>query len=171
MSTTERDEIVAILAKHRGLFLLTVQGLTDEQARLTPTVSALSVGGLVKHVTATVAGWLDFVEHGPQSGQEIDWEDPDPAFFAAFADGFMLLPDETLEGVLADWTAVAERTDTLVRSADLDEAHPLPAAPWFPPGEAWSNRRVFLHVLAETAQHAGHADIVRETIDGQKSMG
>ena len=168
---SERDEIVAILAKHRGLFLVTVQGLSEEQVRLTPTVSALSLGGLVKHVTATVAQWCDFVEHGPQGGAEIDWENPDPALFEAFANGFKLLPEETLAGVLEDWEAVAERTDALVRSADLDETHPLPQAPWFQPNETWSNRRVFMHVLAETAQHAGHADIVRESIDGQKSMG
>ena len=170
MTTTERDEIVAILTKHRGLFLVTVQGLSDEQARLTPTVSALSLGGLVKHVTATVTQWLDFVEHGPAGGTGIDWENPDPAIFAAFANGFRLLPEETLAGALADWEAVAARTDALVRSADLDETHPLPQAPWFPPDEVWSNSRVFMHVLAETAQHAGHADILRESIDGQKTM-
>jgi hypothetical protein len=171
MTSTERDEIVAILAKHRGLFLVTVHGLTDEQARLTPTVSALSLGGLVKHVTATVAQWLDFVEHGPQGGADIDWSNPDPALLEAYANGFRLLPDETLEGVLADWQAAAERTDALVRRVDLDETHPLPAAPWFPPDEVWSNRHVFMHVLAEISQHAGHADILRESIDGQKTMG
>ena len=172
MTTTERDEIVAILTKHRDLFLVTVQGLTDDQARLTPTVSALTLGGLVKHVTATVAQWLDFVEHGPAGGgMGSDWENPDPALFEAFANGFRLLPEETLAGVLADWEAVAARTDALVRTADLDETHPLPQAPWFSPDEVWSNRRVFMHVLAETAQHAGHADILRETIDGQKTMG
>ncbi|RYZ25956.1 MAG: DUF664 domain-containing protein, partial [Propionibacteriaceae bacterium] len=120
MSSTERDEIVAVLTKHRGLFLVTVQGLDDEQARLTPTVSALSLGGLVKHVTATVAQWLDFVEHGPQGGQEIDWENPDPALFEAFTNGFRLLPDETLAGAIAAWDAVAARTDALVREVDLD---------------------------------------------------
>ena len=171
MTSTERDELVALLTKHRGLFLVTVQGLTDEQVRLTPTVSALSLGGLVKHVTATVAQWLDFVEHGPGGGVDIDWDDPDPALLEAFADGFRLLPDETLEEVLAGWGAVADRTDALVRTVDLDETHPLPQAPWFPPGEVWSNRRVLIHVLAEIAQHAGHADILRESIDGQKSMG
>jgi hypothetical protein len=54
---------------------------------------------------------------------------------------------------------------------DLDVSHPLPAAPWFPPGARRSARRVFLHIIAETAQHAGHADILRESIDGQKTMG
>jgi hypothetical protein len=171
MTITERDEIVAILTKHRRLFLVPVQGLSEEQVRLTPTVSALSLGGLVKHVTATVVQWLDFVEHGPAGGAGIDWENPDPALFAAFANGFRLLPEETLAGVLATWEAAAARTDALVRSVDLDETHPLPQAPWFPPDEVWSNRRVFMHVLAEISQHAGHADILRESIDGQKTMG
>ena len=52
-----------------------------------------------------------------------------------------------------------------------DSSHPLPNAPWFPPGERRSARRVFLHIIAETAQHAGHADIIRESLDGAKSMG
>ena len=47
----------------------------------------------------------------------------------------------------------------------------LPEAPWFTPGESWSARRVLLHIIAETAQHAGHADIIRESLDGAKSMG
>ncbi len=54
---------------------------------------------------------------------------------------------------------------------DLDVSHPLPKAPWFAPGERWSARRVLLHIMAETAQHAGHADIIRESLDGAKSMG
>jgi len=170
-SSAERDEILAIHAKHRGLFLVTVQGLTDDQARLTPTVSALSLGGLVKHVAATVGTWLDFVERGAPEGGGPDWEDADPDVLAAYADGFRLTADETLDGALAAYAVVHERLETLVRGVDLDEVHALPSAPWFTPGEAWSNRRVFMHVLAETAQHAGHADILREAIDGQKSMG
>ncbi len=67
---------------------------------------------------------------------------------------------------------MAARTDELVRTLpDLDASHPLPEAPWFEPGARRSARRVFLHIVAETAQHAGHADILRETLDGQKTMG
>jgi hypothetical protein len=67
---------------------------------------------------------------------------------------------------------VAATTDALVASLpDLDADHPLPQAPWFAPGAAWSARRVLLHIIAETAQHAGHADILRESLDGQKTMG
>lgn len=170
-SSREREELVAILEQHRELFLITTQGLSDEQARLTPTVSALSVGGLVKHVNAMVVQWLDFVQHGPQPAEPVDWDNPDEAVYAEFANGFRLLPDETLDGVLAEWSRLAEQTDGMIRTVDLDQAHPLPAAPWFAAGEAWSNRRVFMHLLAEISQHAGHADIVRESIDGQKTMG
>ena len=89
-----------------------------------------------------------------------------------WADQFKLLPEQTLDGVLAAYAEVARRTDDLVASLpDLNLSHPLPNAPWFRPGERRSARRVFLHITAETAQHAGHADIIRESLDGAKSMG
>jgi hypothetical protein len=88
-----------------------------------------------------------------------------------YFDGFRMLEGETLAGLLAEYDRVAQRTDDLVRSLpDLDASHPLPEAPWFEKGASWSARRVLLHVIAETAQHAGHADIIRESLDGAKSM-
>ena len=63
--TDERADILDALTKHRGLFRFTVVGLSDEQARLTPTVSALSLGGLVKHVSAVEQTWATFVTDGP----------------------------------------------------------------------------------------------------------
>jgi Protein of unknown function (DUF664) len=85
---------------------------------------------------------------------------------------FRMLPGETLAGILEHYDEVARRTNELVASLpDLDSAHDLPSAPWFQPGARWSARRVFLHIIAETAQHAGHADIIRESLDGAKSMG
>ena len=81
-------------------------------------------------------------------------------------------PTETLEVVLARYAEVAARTEDVVRSLpDLDVAHELPVTPWWPEGGSWSARRALLHLLAETAQHAGHADLLRESLDGQKSMG
>jgi hypothetical protein len=82
-----------------------------------------------------------------------------------------MVEGETLAGLLEGYERVAARTDELVLTLDLDAAHPLPEAPWFEPGAVWSVRRVLLHVIAETAQHAGHADIIRESLDGQKTMG
>ncbi|GGR49846.1 putative damage-inducible protein DinB [Nocardioides luteus] len=164
-STRERADLLEALAKHRGFLRFAVRDLTDEQARLTPTVSALSLGGLVKHVSGVERGWADFVVRGPVA-QEVS-----PEKYAEFAAGFVLAEDETLAGVLETYEEVAAATDELIRTVDLDADHPLPEAPWFEAGVRWSHRRTFTHILAETAQHSGHADIIRETIDGQKTMG
>jgi uncharacterized damage-inducible protein DinB len=166
----ERTDILAGLGSARHFLRFTVRDLTDEQARQRTTTSELCLGGLIKHVAATEQGWVDFILDGPSEMSDFSaMTDED---MARWTDGFRLLPDETLAGVLADYEKVARRTDELVASLpDLDLSHPLPNAPWFPPGETRSARRVFLHIIAETAQHAGHADIIRETLDGSKSMG
>ena len=166
-TTIERADILETLAKHRGFLRQTVEGLTDDQARLRPTTSALCLGGLIKHVTAVEGSWARFIVDGPaQQGP------PDESAYEAHAAGFRMEEGETLEGLLAGYDAVAARTDELLASLpSLDDSQPLPEAPWFPPGARWSARRVFLHIVAETAQHAGHADILRESIDGAKTMG
>jgi hypothetical protein len=83
-----------------------------------------------------------------------------------------MLPEDTVGGLLAEYELVARRTDNLVATLpDLDSSHPLPEAPWFEPGARWTARQVLLHVIGETAQHAGHADIIRESLDGAKTMG
>jgi uncharacterized damage-inducible protein DinB len=163
---TERADLLAMLAKHRFFLRHTTRDLTDEQARARTTVSELCLGGLIKHVARTERSWTDFIQHGPAT------QEATPDAQAEFLDGFRLLPGETLAGVLAEYAEVAARTDALVAALpDLGVAQPLPVAPWFPPGESWSARRVLMHVVAETAQHAGHADIIREALDGAKSMG
>jgi hypothetical protein len=166
----ERADILETLRTHRYFLRHTVDGLSDEQARLSPTASELTLGGLIKHVSSIEAGWADFAERGTEAMPSIDGE-PSPEVIEKFRNEFRLLPGETLAGVLAAYEKVAARTDALVESLDLDTAYALPKAPWFAPGATRSVRRVFLHIVAETAQHAGHADIIRETIDGQKTMG
>jgi uncharacterized damage-inducible protein DinB len=170
----ERADLLDVLQKHRGLFRVTVQGMSDEQARIRSTVSELTLGGLVKHVATTEKHWARFIQEGPAEDAidwaNVDWSNPPPEI-SAYSDGFRMLEDETLSGLLEEYDAVAAATDGLVATVDLDASHPLPTAPWFPPGATWSARRVFTHIVAETAQHAGHADIIREAIDGQKSMG
>lgn len=84
--------------------------------------------------------------------------------------GHRLLPEESLAEALAAYEETARKTEEIVAGLDLDSAHPLPEAPWFAK-ESWTARRVLLHLIAETSQHAGHADIIRETLDGQKTMG
>ena len=165
-ATGERADILAILAARRGFLLRTVQGLTDEQAGLRPTASELCLGGLIKHVAAVEAHWADFMVAGPTEPR------PTEEMMATHAAQFRMEPGETLAGLLADYEKVAARTDELVATLpDLDSSHPLPKAPWFEPGARWTVRRTALHIATETAHHAGHADIIRETIDGQKTMG
>ncbi|HEX5812689.1 MAG TPA: DinB family protein [Pseudonocardia sp.] len=169
----ERADILETLRTHRFFLRHTVEGLTDEQARLSPTASKLTLGGLIKHVAATESSWVDFIERGTEAMAMPEGEfDPSSELAQEWANEFKMLPDETLADILARYERVAARTDALVESLpDLDLSHPLPPAPWFAPGATRSVRRVFLHIVAETAQHAGHADIIRETIDGQKTMG
>jgi hypothetical protein len=168
--TGERADILDFLAKHRYFLRHTAQGLTDEQANTRSTVSALTVGGLIKHVTAVERSWADFAQRG--GGKDVPEEtEYTPELIAEWENQFRLTEGETLAGVLAEYEKVAAATDDLVRTLDLNTSYELPAAPWQPPGVFWTVRRVFLHITAETAQHAGHADIIRETIDGQKTMG
>jgi uncharacterized damage-inducible protein DinB len=168
--TGERADLLQTLGMHRNFLRFTAQGLSDEQAGLRTTVSALCVGGLIKHVAEMERLWVDFILEGPSAMP--DFNAMTEADSTARTDEFRLLPDETLAGVLAEYEAVARRTDELVAALpSLDMDHPLPEAPWFKPGLRWSARRVLLHVIAETAQHAGHADIIRESLDGAKTMG
>jgi Protein of unknown function (DUF664) len=176
MTNSERADLVDSLQRHRGFLRFTVRGITDEQARKHTTVSELTLGGLIKHVAVTERTWADFIVDGPAPGPGIDWANVDwtnpPPEVAAWAEGHRMTDTETLAELLARYDEVAARTDELVASLpDLDAAHPLPAAPWFEPGRSWTARRAILHIIAETAQHAGHADIIREALDGQKTMG
>ena len=162
----QRDDLLTSLERHRSFLRQTVDGITDEQAAQRSTVSELCLGGLVKHVTRMEARWTNFIVHGPAAIAM------DEASYAEHAASFKMEPGETVASLLANYDAVARATEALVRGlASLDVTHPLPEAPWFEPGASWSARRVLLHVLAETSQHAGHADIVREAIDGAKTMG
>jgi len=165
--TGERADLLASMAKQRHFLRFTTRGLGDEQAAQRTTVSELCLGGLIKHVALTERQWTRFIVEGPGVMAF------DPATAAdTWADAFRMVEGETLAGLLAQYDQVAADTEELVTTLpDLDTAQPLPDAPWFERGASWSARRVLLHIIAETAQHAGHADILREAIDGAKSMG
>jgi uncharacterized damage-inducible protein DinB len=162
----ERAELLQSLARQRHFLRHTTRDLTDEQAAQRTTASELSLGGLIKHVALVEQQWMRFIVEGPAA---MSWDEASAGDWTA---GFRMLAGETLAGLLEDYAQVARQTEELVaRLPDLDAAHPLPPAPWFEPGARWSARRVLLHMIAETAQHAGHADIIRESLDGAKSMG
>jgi uncharacterized damage-inducible protein DinB len=153
----ERAGLTSFLTHARTALKVAAHGLTDEEAGLTPTPSVLSVGGLIKHVAAGERNWSATVR-GEQQMRDV----------AAYFDSFRFGPTDSLDDVLADYDRAAQETDDLVASiADLGQPVPVPDAPWLPDDVTeWSVRWVLLHLIDETYRHAGHADLIREAIDG-----
>jgi uncharacterized damage-inducible protein DinB len=157
----ERHALLSFLAEQRQGLRYAAHGLTDEQAQARPSVSELTLGGLIKHVAICEHQWMvSFVQQGSTDH-----------FFATdgYERGFDLGDGETLADVLDRYADVADETEKIV--ADLpDLGAPLAPTPegipWLPAGLVYSPRWVLLHLIEETARHAGHADIIRESLDG-----
>ncbi len=152
--STEAEGLLLYLRQQRQGLLNAGYGLTTEQLRSTPTVSSLSVGGLIRHGSRTERDWADVIAgHSHQSE-------------AAYADSFALDAKDTLETLTAEMGATEAATEALVASISLDAEVALPAAPWMPTGGGYTVRWVLLHIFEELSRHAGHADIIREHVDG-----
>jgi uncharacterized damage-inducible protein DinB len=148
----ERDALLTFLAHERHVLLIAAYGLSDEQAQLRPTVSDLSIQFLLEHMASTERTWASMVQ------------------------GVTRQPDDeqskTLGMAVADYRDAIAATDAVIEAVDdLDQVVPLPeGARWAPPDSVWSVRWVLLHLIHETARHAGHADILRESIDGATAL-
>jgi uncharacterized damage-inducible protein DinB len=154
----EQEGLLAFLAQARYTLKLTAYGLTDEQLRAAPSASPLTVGGLIKHCASTEEGWLATIRNEPQK-----------ADFQAYEENFKLAGGETIEEVFARYDRVAEQTEkTVAEIGDLDHRIPVDhSVPWNRKDlEFFTVRYILLHLIQETARHNGHADIVRETVDG-----
>jgi len=150
----ERDALLTFLAQQRDALRAAVLGLSDEQARATPTASSLSLGGLLKHCARGERRWVI----AGIAGEQLPglWPPED------WAADFRLEPEETLAGVLHYYAETAERTEQVVTGiADLGEPTAL--------DKEHSVRWVLLTLIKEIARHAGHADILREALDGQRA--
>ncbi len=157
MTDDETEQLLAFLAQQRGVLRLATYGLTDEQVRAGPTTSDLTLGGLLQHAAKVEDHWVGIVLGRPSSPDPDDYDQ-----------GFSLTGETTLSELLSRYESVAAETERVVRSLPIDHAVPVPpGVPWFPADlEAWNLRWVLLHLIEETARHAGHADILRESIDG-----
>ena len=158
----ERDTLITFLRQQRYVLKLAAFGLTDEQAQAAPSASALSVAGLIKHLAFGERHWIQRIVRGQEYGSIED----------EYENGFTLVDGETVESIIAFYDEVAAESDAFLATADLDQLVPVPkGVPWFPPDEDfWSLRWVVMHVIEETARHAGHADIVRESFDGSNAF-
>jgi hypothetical protein len=177
---TEREAISTYLRQQHDGIRFAAYGLTDEQAHQVSSRSAISIANLVKHVTHTERTWMERA----RAGAVLPADDRPMADRAAWSHGETgrspgsakeygddwNADGETIEDLMAAFDAVARDTEAaaLDRSLDLDQPVPVPRdAPWFPKDiDAWSVRWVYFHLIEELARHAGHADIVREHVDG-----
>lgn len=143
-TSDERELYLNWLRFLRGAVLRNVDGLTDEDAHWTPRGRLLPLLGIVNHLTRVEWRWID----GGMLGQETERSE------AEFRPG----PELTLDAAVAAYRARAVATDEVVRTLALD----TPCRR----GENRDLRWVLLHLVNETARHAGHADAVRELLDG-----
>jgi uncharacterized damage-inducible protein DinB len=162
----ERQTLIEFLRHNQNAFLAIAYGLTDEQARSTPSVSALSIGGLIKHVAGVQRSWMGRVTAAPGSPPRDDRPFEEQA--AEYQNQYVMRDDETLEQLLDTLRAQNEDTLRIFAEADLDTQVPVPHdVPWFPQDlDFWNVRWVAMHLVEELTRHAGHGDIIRESIDG-----
>lgn len=137
-------------------------GLTEQQARATPCRSALSVGGIIKHAAYVMRGALTRLT------TEVTEQPVDAAAHAAFTDSFTVRDDETVAGTIEEFDRVRARLLATVAATDPAGDGVAPPAPWHGIVDARPihARYYLVHLVEECARHAGHADIVREQIDG-----
>lgn len=152
------------LRVERDALLGKLDGLTEVDARRPVTRTGTNLAGLVKHVASVQLDYLGVV-FGRPSGRALPW----------FADGaepdadLWLAADETVEQVRELHAYSAAHADATIAALPLDAPGRVP---WWPADRAdVTLHRVLVHLVAETARHAGHADILRETIDGRAGDG
>lgn len=142
----ERELLLAWLQFLRGAVVRKTEGLDEDQARWRPDGRLISIAGIVNHLAHVEWRWIE----GALRGERV-----------ARSEGEFVVPaDRPLSEVVAAYRARGARTDEIVRGADLgdrchDRRHPGITLRW-----------VLLHLIEETARHAGHADATRELLDG-----
>ncbi|RLP72749.1 DinB family protein [Mycetocola tolaasinivorans] len=154
----EREILVSLLDFHRATILDKTAGLSAAQLGTASTVSTLTLGGLLRHLTFVEDIWFIRRFRGlrvPEPWASAPWSD-DPDWELTSAAGF------TAERLRGDYLAAIERSRDLLCSADLSALAEVPDQH----GTHWNLRGIIAHLIEETARHNGHADIIREALDG-----
>jgi uncharacterized damage-inducible protein DinB len=148
----EKESLQVSLDRHRDAILWKLEGLGDDDLRRPMTPSGTSLLGLVKHLAAVEYGW--FCDTFGRETEPLPFEEDDPD-----AD-LRVRPDETTEEVMAFYSRARAAADQVIDELAVEDT----GTAWF--GEAVTMRWVLIHMIEETARHAGHVDILRELIDG-----
>ena len=152
----ERTTLEAFLDYYRSAVMAKVRGLSEEDARRRLVSSATTLAGLIKHLRRVEVSWFQhrLAQIPSEDLPALRWIDDDP-------DGdFEVHSNETMESLIADYDAQCELSRQTAAKFQLDEVVPHPYL-----GEV-SMRWIYVHMIEETARHAGHADILREQLDG-----
>jgi uncharacterized damage-inducible protein DinB len=148
----EKESLKVSLDRHRDAVLWKLEGLGDDDLRRPMVPSGTSLLGLVKHLAAVEYGWFCDTFGRETEPLPFDEDDPDS--------DLRVRPDETTEDILAFYGRARAAADQAIAELDVEDA----GTAWF--GEAVTMRWVLIHMVEETARHAGHVDILRELIDG-----
>ncbi|KQX09247.1 hypothetical protein ASC82_25210 [Streptomyces sp. Root431] len=158
----ERGALLNFIEAQRAAIRRSLLGLTEEQAASRPSASELTLSGLLKHVAEVELNWLRLAQQRPNEKQRTE---------DTWSEGFKLVGDETIPEIMEFWSGVAKETEEFARSVpSLDDTFPLPEAPWFPKDGRVSVRWMLMHLVQEAGRHAGHADVIRESLDGKGSF-
>jgi uncharacterized damage-inducible protein DinB len=155
---SEREALEAFLDKQRDALIRKIEGLDDATARAAPTASSLSLLGLVKHAGIWERRWFQVIAAGREFPDE--WPDVEQPSGADLT----VEETDTVEHWVGYYREQIELSRAVIASLDLD-------APCLRPALVECNVRwIIFHMIEETARHAGHADLIRETLDGSRGL-
>jgi hypothetical protein len=153
--SSEREALTAFLDKQRDILVRKIAGLTDQDARSTPTASSMSLLGMLKHCALWERRWFQVIFAGRVfPGEWPEVRSPHNR------DDFEVGPDDTVLYWLGYYEDQVAESRRIVAGSELDARCAQPR------NEDLNLRWVLLHHIEEVARHAGHADVIRETIDG-----
>ena len=163
MGDDEKATLRRYLQDGRDALLWKLDGLGERDIRTPMTPTGTNLLGLVKHVASVELGYFGEVFDRP-SGIDLPW-------FAEGSDDnadMWATPDETREFIVDLYHRSWRHSDATINDLPLDA---VGAVPWWPAARrSVTLHRILVHMIAETHRHAGHADIVREMIDGSRGL-
>ncbi|WP_105036626.1 DinB family protein [Cryobacterium aureum] len=161
--SAEKETLLRYLGTGREALIWKLDGLSDYDVRRPLVPTGTNLLGLIKHVASVEAGYLGET-FGRPFGEALPWLDE-----AAEANADMwATPEQSRDWVLDLYRRVGEHSVATVEALPLNAAGHIPW--WSPERSNVTLHQILVHIIAETSRHAGHADIVRELIDGSVGM-
>jgi uncharacterized damage-inducible protein DinB len=154
-----KTQLREYLQSARDALLWKLEGLSEYQIRRPMVPTGTNLLGLVKHVASVEAGYLGDT-FGRPFGEPLPWLQPD----AAPNEDMWATPDQSRQEIIDLYHRVWQNSDATIAALGLDA---IGQVPWWPPERREVTLQgIIVHMIAETNRHAGHADVVRELIDG-----